>query len=138
MNRLTILNKISKGLKSSDKKVVTIDVLNAYVILKEDIILDELSFFEPLIRLTPSFNIRRIEKEINNEIIRLKNNKKEKNKSKTVNKRKKIDSYDTLLDFIEQKMLLPGGIIDVSYTFTLDDLKALRKVVNKNIKEWKE
>lgn len=136
MVKLNYVKKIKSGLNKSNKKIVTLKELSLRSNLKEDIILDCVSEFEPMIRMYDSYNFRNIEQKVNEYISDQTTKTPKIVKKRNVNLNK--DNYNGVFDFILKKMVLPGGIIDKAYVFNDQDLKTLKKLVNAEIKKRKE
>ena len=128
--KLSNLKKYDKFLKSTNKKIVDVDTLSKGVNIKADLIIDDLIYFEPMLRMiVESYNFKNLEKNIEDYIS---NSIKKENKKKT--KRLKYDPNQTTMDFIYSKLLLDNGFIDRHYKFSNQDLKHLRYLINKELK----
>ena len=131
------LKKYLKFLQNSKQKNVSLLLLSRGVNIKEDIILDELSYFNPILRMiSDDFNFKTLIDDIEKY---LKNIESEnKTKKKKVSKRVKVDKDLDVLSYIYSLMILDNGFVDRSYKFSDQDLKKLRLLVNKEIKKRKE
>lgn len=128
--KLSNLKKYDKFLKSTNKKIVDVDTLSKGVNIKADLIIDDLIYFEPMLRMiVENYNFRNLEKNIGDYIS---NSIKKETKKKT--KRLKYDPNQTTMDFIYSKLLLDNGFIDRHYKFSNQDLKHLRYLINKELK----
>lgn len=124
-------------LKKETKKIVDIRKLSLGSNIKEDIILDDFEEFEPLIRFSSdSVNFKNYIENLSNYIL------ENENKSvKKVTKPHKVSNkveYDSLKDFLYDKIVLPSGFIDRTYEFNLEDYKKIRKICNIEIKKGKK
>lgn len=128
--KLSNLKKYDKFLKSTNKKIVDVDTLSKGVNIKADLIIDDLIYFEPMLRMiVENYNFRNLEINIEDYIS---NSIKKETKKKT--KRLKYDPNQTTMDFIYSKLLLDNGFIDRHYKFSNQDLKHLRYLINKELK----
>lgn len=128
--KLSNLKKYDKFLKSTNKKIVDVDTLSKGVNIKADLIIDDLIYFEPMLRMiVENYNFRNLEKNIEDYIS---NSINKETKKKT--KRLKYDPNQTTMDFIYSKLLLDNGFIDRYYKFSNQDLKHLRYLINKELK----
>ncbi|MEG2053067.1 MAG: hypothetical protein RRZ92_03865 [Bacilli bacterium] len=132
MSQITNLRKYKKALLSSKKKNVCLHDLSLMTGIMDERILDDCIVLEPLLRMSPDYNYRNLLEEID---VFIEENKAVKKPTKK--KVKKIIEC-TSLEYIISKTVLPGGIINRSYTFNEDELKALRKIINKELKEFKK
>ena len=87
--KLSNLKKYDKFLKSTNKKIVDVDTLSKGVNIKADLIIDDLIYFEPMLRMiVENYNFRNLEKNIEDYIS---NSIKKETKKKT--KRLKYEKY---------------------------------------------
>lgn len=120
------------ALKKKNKKYVTIDMLSKWVGVYSDVLMDDLVFFEPMVRMDPTINMNdlvpMIEEYFANEA------KKETAKGTTKPKRvtirkKELLEYESVSDFVYKKMAGPGGLVSPSTTLSDQDLAILAKLV---------
>lgn len=131
------LKKYLKFLQNSKQKNVSLLLLSRGVNIKEDIILDELSYFNPILRMiSDDFNFKTLIDDIEKYLKKIES--ENKTKKKKVSKRIKVDKDLDVLSYIYSLMILDNGFVDRSYKFSDQDLKKLRLLVNKEIKKRKE
>lgn len=131
------LKKYLKFLQNSKQKNVSLLLLSRGVNIKEDIILDELSYFNPILRMiSDDFNFKTLIDDIEKYLKKIES--ENKTKKKKVSKRVKVDKDLDVLSYIYSLMILDNGFVDRSYKFSDQDLKKLRLLVNKEIKKRKE
>lgn len=122
------VKRIIGALKRSSKKVVNLDALSRLVGLYPDILADTLSFFEPMIRMDPTINIKELlpvlEKYVEAPV-----GKPKQNKARVVVKAKEVSEYSSFTDFVYKKMTSVGGLIDPSYVLTDKDIKILERLL---------
>ncbi|MCH3909763.1 MAG: hypothetical protein LKE31_05265 [Bacilli bacterium] len=136
MNEPTVsrLKRILSPLKRSPKKFVSLDMLSRMVGLYSDVIADELEYFEPLIRMDSSLNMKDLIPSIES-YIEKSEVKKEKviRPKRVVVAKKEIDQYPSIAEFIYAKMTSAGGLMDPSYRLSDHDLHLLQKLVIREI-----
>ena len=131
------LKKYLKFLQNSKQKNVSLLLLSRGVNIKEDIILDELSYFNPILRMiSDDFNFKTLIDDIEKYLKKIES--ENQTKKKKVSKRVKVDKDLDVLSYIYSLMILDNGFVDRSYKFSDHDLKKLRLLVNKEIKKRKE
>ena len=131
------LKKYLKFLQNSKQKNVSLLLLSRGVNIKEDIILDELSYFNPILRMiSDDFNFKTLIDDIEKYLKKIES--ENQTKKKKVSKRVKVDKDLDVLSYIYSLMILDNGFVDRSYKFSNQDLKKLRLLVNKEIKKRKE
>lgn len=134
------LRRIKAVLEKKQKKYVTLDMLSRWVGLYSDVILDELVYFDPMVRMDTSMNmmdllpaIQKYLKDVdeNNKVIR-------ENKPKRAPVRKKeLLEYKSIGDFVYHKMAGPGGLVSPSIELNDHDLRVLELLVKKEINKRK-
>lgn len=131
------LKKYLKFLQNSKQKNISLLLLSRGVNIKEDIILDELSYFNPILKMiSDDFNFKTLIDDIEKYLKKIES--ENKTKKKKVSKRVKVDKDLDVLSYIYSLMILDNGFVDRSYKFSDQDLKKLRLLVNKEIKKRKE
>ena len=131
------LKKYLKFLENSKQKNISLLLLSRGVNIKEDIILDELSYFNPILRMiSDDFNFKTLIDDIEKYLKKIES--ENQTKKKKVSKRVKVDKDLDVLSYIYSLMILDNGFVDRSYKFSDQDLKKLRLLVNKEIKKRKE
>ena len=123
--------KYLKFINESKSKIVTLRKLSLGTNIKEDVILDDFVDYDPLIRMIEGTNFRKFVDELEH-IIDVANNTKKKAPKK---KKVKSANYNSIKDFIYDKMTLVDGFIDRSYEFDEDDIKALRLLCTRELKK---
>ena len=74
------------------------------------------------------YNLRDLEKPIEDYIEKIEEEKIKKPNKETVTK-KKLEEYSSIGDFIYKKMTIAGGILDKSAYFSDYDLRVLKKLI---------
>lgn len=114
----------------SNKKNLTFHELSLEVGIMEDILREQLSIFDPMVRMFEEYNVCDLAKSIEEYLIPTKTMPKRTSSTKKA-------AYESIGDFVYANMTVPGGIVDRGMELNLSQLKALRKLVNAEIKEKK-
>lgn len=133
--KISNLKKYQKYLIKSNKKIVYLNELSKGVNLKQNIILDDLIYFEPLLKLSAdTYNFKNILIKINDYLTKLEDKKNKINKTKRQSK--KIN--ESVMEYISSKLLLDTGFYNRIYKFNDEELKHLRYLINKEISNNKK
>ena len=114
----------------SNKKNLTFHELSLEVGIMEDILREQLSVFDPMVRMFEEYNVCDLTNAIEEYLVPTKTMPKRASTAKKV-------AYESIGDFVYANMTVPGGIVDRGMELNLSQLKALRKLVNAEIKEKK-
>lgn len=134
MNK-TLLKKYITAIKKEKRKVMTCDDLSSYIGIYPEIIAEHLSYFDPMVRMDMSFNIKSLLPMLENELEELEKEKAKTPKPIRVSK-KEMDVYPSLATFIYEKMTVLG-IVDRNAVLSDKDLKLLKKLIVREEKERK-
>ena len=97
----------------------------------EDVLRDQLSVFDPMVRMFEDYDLSELINALEDFL------QPSSLPSRKKVKRGKAKTYASIGDFVYQCMTIPGGIVDSSVDLDIDQLKALRKFVNAEIKAKK-
>lgn len=114
----------------SNKKHLTFHELSLEVGIMEDILREQLSIFDPMVRMFEEYDVVDLIPAIEEYLVPTKVMPK-----RTVTAKK--NAYESIGEFVYANMTVPGGIVDRGVELNLSQLKALRKLVNAEIKEKK-
>ena len=133
MNKTTAKKYLS-AIEGSKKKYLTCDGLSRVVGIYPEVIAEQLSYFEPMLAMDPSYDLKElipaIEKYIEEE-----DAKKEKKELIKVSK-KDLVKYKSVIDFLYKKLTY-NGLIDRTAVLSEADLKTLKKLVQNELDELK-
>lgn len=133
MNKTTAKKYLS-AIEGSKKKYLTCDGLSRVVGIYPEVIAEQLSYFEPMLAMDPSYDLKdlipAIEKYIEEE-----DAKKEKKELIKVSK-KDLVKYKSVIDFLYKKLTY-NGLIDRTAVLSEADLKTLKKLVQNELDELK-
>lgn len=135
MNK-SLAKKYLSQISSIKKKYVNADTLSRYNGIYPDVINADLSYFEPMLAMDPSFNLKDLIPAIEQYIAEIDASKEKKPKPVTINK-KDYDKYKSVADFVYQKMTV-GGLIDRNKALDEAELKILRKLVKDELDSLKK
>ena len=130
--------RIAAALRKGKKKVITLDALSRLVGLYPDVLGEQLVYFSPMILMDPDINCKDLLPQIEEYIKSFDPVKKEKAPSSVPVKKKEVEEYKGVNDFVYRKMTSAGGLVDRSSRLSEKDLKILHRLVNNELKALKE
>ncbi len=134
MNK-TLAKKYLSSIKNYKKKYLTSDILSRINGLYPEVINKDLSEFEPMLAMDPSYNLKDLIPVIEEYIASIEANKKS---VKHFEAKKESKKYSSVSDFVYKKMTVVGGLVDKSVVLSEDDLKVLRKLINEELDKFKK
>ena len=130
----THIEKILSTLRKSKRKYVSLEDLSKAVGLYPDVLGEELAFFDPLIMLDPSKNIRDLESAIEGYLAERKVERVLSPAPKrVVASEKELSEFPTIASFVYKKMTFADGLVDSSTKLNDHDLRLLQKLVNREV-----
>ena len=112
-------------IKNSKKKYVTSTYLSKTLGIQEDVIREELAYFDDLIRLLDDYNLVDIIPALNSYI------------NTRVKREKPTQKYTSIVDFIYKNMTTSGDLVDKSATLNKTQLNDLNILIKKEMKKLK-
>ncbi len=134
MNK-TLAKKYLSSIKNYKKKYLTSETLSRINGIYPEIISSELSYFEPMLAMDPSYNLKDLIPQIEDYIASLEASKE---KVKHFEAKKESKKYNGVTDFVYKKMTVVNGLVDKSIVLSDEDLKVLRKLVNEELANRKK
>ncbi len=131
-NKLTI-SKYLESIKKSKLRYISADDLSEIVGVYPSVIIDNLSYFEPIINIDTEYNIVELVPQMEAYLVK-KPVAEHKNKKK--DKKEKLP-YQSLNQFIRDKMTF-GGMFDNNAQLSSEDLRILKKIVINEINKNKD
>ena len=124
------LKKYLNGIIKANKKYVTTERLSRVVGIYPEIIAEHLSYFEPTLLMDPDFNLMELVPAVKKFII----DKEEAKNNVPVNKKvaikkKQLEEFESIQDFIYRKMTVAGGLLDKNAYLSDTDLRILKKLI---------
>ncbi len=128
-------------LRNTDLRMVTVYELSQGTGYREDVVIDDISFFVPLVKFQPDLNLLTVLDDLEDAYkavkeLKAKTKTLKSNKSVYV-KKKDADNYTGVVDYINKYMTFAGGMLDLGYTLTKKDIKILRKLLKKEEEKLK-
>lgn len=129
MNKTTAKKYLS-AIENSKKRYLTCENLSSIMGVYPEVIAEQLSFFEPMLAMDPSFDLKELIPSIS-KYIEAEEAKREKKEVIKVSK-KELSEYKSVPDFLYKKMTF-NGLVDRNASLSEADLKALKKLVQKEL-----
>ena len=126
MNKTTA-KKYLTAIESNKKKFLTCEGLSRTMGIYPEIIAENLSYFEPMLAMDPSYDLKELIPALK-AYIEEESQKSQKAPVVKVNK-KELNEYKSVSDFLYKKMTTVGGLVDKYATLSEADLKILKKLV---------
>lgn len=133
MNKTTAKKYLS-AIENSKKRYLTCENLSSIMGVYPEVIAEQLSFFEPMLAMDPSFDLKELIPSIS-KYIEAEEAKREKKEVIKVSK-KELSEYKSVPDFLYKKMTF-NGLVDRNASLSEADLKALKKLVQKELDDLK-
>ena len=131
----TSAKKYLSSIKNSKIRHLTCEALSRSMGIYPDVIASDLSFFEPMLSMDLSFDLRELlpslEKYIEEQEIA-------KPKEKQIHSNSiELKDYESVADFVYKKMTI-NGLVSKNIKLSQDDLKILAKLVDMELKPVKK
>lgn len=131
---LSRIKRIYSPLKKSPKKYVSLEMLSRLVGLYSDVLADDLEYFQPMIRMDSTLNMKDLLPQLETFIAQEEIKKIEEPKApRVVATKKEISEYPNIASFIYAKMTGAGGLVDPSAKLDDHDLHVLQKLVTREV-----
>ena len=132
---VNVLKKYLSAMGKIKGKYITAEKLSRVVGVYPDVILDNLSYFDPMLKMDTEFNLLGLVPDIKKYINDLEEKKVPVQPVEVINK-KQLDEYESVVDFIYKKMTV-GGIIDRGAYLTDKDLRIIKRLASEELKKRK-
>ena len=123
------IKKYLYGLTKLNKKYVTSERLSRVVGNYPEVINEHLSYFEPMLKMDPEYNLMELVPTLKKFLIDQEENKALVKTQKVLIKKKDIDKYESINDFIYKKMTSVGGLLDRNVVLSDTDLRVLKRLI---------
>ena len=132
------IKKYLSAIQKINRKYVTTERLSRVVGLYPEVINETLSYFEPMLSMDPEYNLLELVPAMKQFII----DKEEENKIAFLNKapaikKKQLDQYESIHDFVYRKMTNAGGLLDKNAYLSDTDLRILKKLISEELAKRK-
>lgn len=131
------VQRILGALKRSKRKVVDLDGLSRLMGRYPDVLANTLAYFEPMIRMDPSINIRDLTEAMEAYLEEPIKAKPAKPKKLAV-RNSEVAKYSSIGDFVYRKMTSVGGLVDPTISLSEEDLRILEKLIESERKKRKK
>ena len=125
--KVSEVKKYLSALEKMKKKYVTCERLSRVVGVYPDVISGTLSYFEPTLKMDPDFNLMELVPVMKQYIIEKEDNKNAP-KAPAI-KKKQVEQYESIGDFIYKKMTIAGGLLDRNAHLSDTDLRILKRLI---------
>ncbi len=133
---ITVLKKYLNAMTKNKVKYMTCERLSRIVGVYPEVIAEALSYFDPLLNMDPSYDLLVLIPQIK-EYIQEEEEKKASNAPKVMAKKKDINEYESVSDFVYKKMTF-AGMVDRNLVLNEKDLRILKRLVNDELAELKK
>ena len=126
------LKKYLQGMAKLPKaKYITSERLSRIVGIYPEVINENLSYFDPMVKMDYEFNLLELVPQMK-KFIEAKEAKRAPTPKPVVVKKDEVDLYDNYFDFIYKKLTY-GGMIDKSVELSDKDLKILKRLISEEL-----
>ena len=128
--KLADVKKYLHALLKMNKKYVTTDRLSRFVGQYPDVINETIEYFYPMIKMDPEYNLNELIPSMKAYVIKVEEEKSKDVKPQVVVRKKDIQQYESIYDFVLKKMTNAGGLLDKNVRLSDADLKILKKLIS--------
>ena len=125
--KVSEIKKYISAMEKMKKKYITVERLSHVIGYYPDVICDTLSYFEPMLKMQPDFNLLELVPAMKKFVIDKEENRVKEVKGPAI-KKKQLEEYDSISDFIYKKMTY-GGVVDRNAELSDTDLRILKKLI---------
>ena len=133
---ISVLKKYLNAMTKNKVKYMTCERLSRIVGVYPEVIAENLSYFDPLLNMDPSYDLLVLIPQIK-EYIQEEEEKKSNNAPKVVAKKKDVIEYESVNDFVYKKMTF-AGMVDRNLVLNEKDLRVLKRLVNDELAALKK
>ena len=125
--KVSEIKKYISTMEKMKKKYITVERLSRVIGYYPDIICDTLAYFEPMLKMQPDFNLLELVPMMKQFVIDKEENRVKEVKGPAI-KKKQLEEYESITDFIYRKMTY-GGVVDRNAELSDTDLRILKKLI---------
>ena len=133
---VSILKKYLSAMSKNKVKYMTCERLSRIVGVYPEVIAENLSYFDPMLNMDPSYDLLALIPQIK-DFIKEEEEKKASNAPKVVARKKDVSDYDSVSDFVYKKMTY-AGMVDRNLVLNEKDLRVLKRLVNDELSSLKK
>ena len=124
---VNVLKKYLSALTKIKAKYVTAERLSRVIGVYPEVINETLSYFEPMLQMQPDYNLLELVPAMKQYVIDKEENKVKEVKGPAI-KKKQLEEYESITDFIYRKMTYTG-VVDRNAELSDTDLRILKKLI---------
>ena len=126
---VTTIKKYLSALTKKKAKYITSERLAAMIGVYPEKINEDLSYFDPLITMDYNYNLLDLVPALREYVLNDENKKNQRVVKEIVTK-KQLAQYESIVDFVYQKMTIPGsGLVTQNVELSDEDLRALKRLI---------
>ena len=133
---VAVLKKYLTAMSKNKVKYMTCERLSNLVGVYPEIIADTLSYFDPMIKMDPSYDLLVLIPQMK-QYIQDEEDKKAPAGPKVVATKKDVVDYESVSDFVYKKMTF-AGMVDRNIVLNEKDLRILKRLVNEELANLKK
>ena len=133
---ITVLKKYLTAMTKNKVKYMTCERLSRIVGVYPEVIAENLSYFDPLLNMDPSYDLLVLIPQMK-EYIKEEEEKKTPAPHKVMATKKDVVGYESVNDFIYKKMTF-AGMVDRNIVLNEKDLRVLKRLVNDELAALKK
>ena len=133
---VTVLKKYLNAMSKNKVKYMTCERLSRIVGVYPEVIAENLSYFDPMLNMDPSYDLLALIPQIK-DYIRDEEEKKAPAAPKVMATKKDVVPYESVNDFIYKRMTF-AGMVDRNLVLNEKDLRILKRLVNDELAALKK
>ena len=133
---VTVLKKYLTAMSKNKVRYMTCEKLSRIVGVYPEVIAENLSFFDPMLNMDPSYDLLALIPQMK-EYIKEEEEKKAPSVPKVVATKKDVVPYESVNDFVYKKMTF-AGMVDRNIVLNEKDLRVLKRLVNDELAALKK
>ena len=133
---VTVLKKYLNAMSKNKVKYMTCERLSNLVGVYPEVIAENLSYFDPLLNMDPSYDLLVLIPQIK-EYIQNEEDKKAPAMPKIMATKRDVVEYESVSDFVYKKMTF-AGMVDRNLVLNEKDLRVLKRLVNDELAALKK
>ena len=133
---ISVLKKYLHLMTKNKVKYMTSERLSRLVGVYPEVINENLSYFDPMINMDPSYDLLVLIPQIK-EYIQQEEEKKSNNAPKVIATKRDVVEYESVADFVYKRMTF-AGMVDRTIVLNEKDLRVLKRLVNDELASLKK
>ena len=133
---ISVLKKYLHLMTKNKVRYMTSERLSRLVGVYPEVINENLSYFDPMINMDPSYDLLVLIPQIK-EYIQQEEEKKSNNAPKVIATKRDVVEYESVADFVYKRMTF-AGMVDRTIVLNEKDLRVLKRLVNDELASLKK